>query len=199
MILFQLSEVVHHFIATILFRIIKNDHTHQALQPCWSYETIFSQKKRWILMLFTGPNLGQRVQFTVLRPNDNPKKNFNLRGNCLSQLFINSAVACTCDLCPVLCTYSFFTEIMNIWKSYMWTTVRSEELFEGRSSQLYTQLCSCEKKTRKKFRLVRDSSPWPPRYRCSALPIKLTSQLYCKIVCSCRVEHFGKLVLYWIK
>ena len=38
--------------------------------------------------------------------------------------------------------------------------------------------CSCEKKAwKKKFRLVRDSNPWPLRYRCSALPIKLTSQL----------------------
>ena len=39
-------------------------------------------------------------------------------------------------------------------------------------------LCSCEKKAwKKKFRLVWDSKPWPLRYRCSALPIKLTSQL----------------------
>ena len=38
-------------------------------------------------------------------------------------------------------------------------------------------LCSWEKKAWKKFRLVRDSNPWPLRYRCSALPIKLTSQL----------------------
>ena len=36
---------------------------------------------------------------------------------------------------------------------------------------------SCEKKAWKKFRLVRDSNPWPLRYRCSALPIEFTSQL----------------------
>ena len=36
---------------------------------------------------------------------------------------------------------------------------------------------SCEKKARKKFRLWRDSHPWPLWYRWSALPIKLTSQL----------------------
>ena len=30
-------------------------------------------------------------------------------------------------------------------------------------------LCSCEKKAWKKFGLVRDSNPWPLRYRCSAL------------------------------
>ena len=39
-------------------------------------------------------------------------------------------------------------------------------------------LCSCEKKAwKKKCRLVWDSNPWRLRYRCSALPIKLTSQL----------------------
>ena len=37
--------------------------------------------------------------------------------------------------------------------------------------------CICEKKAWKKFRLVRDSNPWPLRYRCSALlPIKLTTE-----------------------
>ena len=33
-----------------------------------------------------------------------------------------------------------------------------------------------KRKTEKKCRLVRDSHPWPLRDRCSALPIKLTSQ-----------------------
>ena len=37
--------------------------------------------------------------------------------------------------------------------------------------------CSCERKAWKKFRLVLDLNPWPLRYRCSALPVKLTSQL----------------------
>ena len=55
--------------------------------------------------------------------------------------------------------------------------LRSEELFEARSSQFYIRiLCSCEKKAWIKFRFVRDSNPWPLRYRCSALPIKLTRQ-----------------------
>ena len=38
-------------------------------------------------------------------------------------------------------------------------------------------LCSCKKKAWKKFRLEQDSNPWPLQYQCSALPIKLTSQL----------------------
>ena len=38
-------------------------------------------------------------------------------------------------------------------------------------------LCSCKKKAWKQFRLEQDSNPWPLQYRCSALPIKLTSQL----------------------
>ena len=32
------------------------------------------------------------------------------------------------------------------------------------------------KPKKKKIRLLRDSSPWPLRYRCSALPIELTSR-----------------------
>ena len=52
------------------------------------------------------------------------------------------------------------------------------ELYEGRSSQLYAQLMQLRKESlKKKFRRVWDSNPWPLRYRCSALPIKLTSQL----------------------
>ena len=37
--------------------------------------------------------------------------------------------------------------------------------------------CSCERKPEKRFRLVRDSNPWPLWYRCSALPTGLISQL----------------------
>ena len=53
-------------------------------------------------------------------------------------------------------------------------------LYKRRSSQLQTQLLQLrwkESLQKKKFRLERDSNPWPLRYRCSALPIKLTSQL----------------------
>ena len=38
-------------------------------------------------------------------------------------------------------------------------------------------LSSCEVKARKKFRPERDSNPGHLRYRCSALPIELPSQL----------------------
>ena len=38
-------------------------------------------------------------------------------------------------------------------------------------------LSSSENKTWKKFRPVRDLNPWPLRYRCSASPTELTSQL----------------------
>ena len=62
---------------------------------------------------------------------------------------------------------------MNIWKSYMWTAEwrikwRHKPIWapdEGWSSHF----SSCEKKAWKKFRLVRDSNPWPLRYRCSTL------------------------------
>ena len=52
---------------------------------------------------------------------------------------------------------------------------RYEDMIDHRS---YTHnLSSCEIKALKKFRLERDSNPWPPRYRCSALPTELSSQL----------------------
>ena len=38
-------------------------------------------------------------------------------------------------------------------------------------------LGSSENKAWKKFRPVRDLNPWPMRYRCSALPTELTSQM----------------------
>ena len=38
-------------------------------------------------------------------------------------------------------------------------------------------LSSCEMKAWKKFRPEPDTNPWPPRYRCSALPTKLSSHL----------------------
>ena len=40
-------------------------------------------------------------------------------------------------------------------------------------SYINTQLLQLGKESLKKFRLVRDSNPWPLRYWCSALPIKL--------------------------
>ena len=45
-----------------------------------------------------------------------------------------------------------------------------KDQIEERSSQLLCNLSSCEKKAWKKFRLERDSNPWPLRCRCSALP-----------------------------
>ena len=47
---------------------------------------------------------------------------------------------------------------------------------EDHRSYIYTQLLQLRKDSlEKKIRLVRDSNPWPLRYRCSALPI-----LHCK-------------------
>ena len=44
-----------------------------------------------------------------------------------------------------------------------------------RSSRVIRNLSNCERKAWKKFRLQRDSNPWPLRYRCSALPTELWS------------------------
>ena len=42
-------------------------------------------------------------------------------------------------------------------------------------SQEFSNLCNWKLKAWKKFRLQRDSNPWPPRYRCDALPTELWS------------------------
>ena len=53
------------------------------------------------------------------------------------------------------------SEVMNGVKNYMNVDHRS----------CRRNFCSCEKKAwKKKFRLVRESNPWPLRYRCNALP-----------------------------
>ena len=58
-------------------------------------------------------------------------------------------------------------------------TTGKKNLYEiRRSSQLRTLLkLVVVSRTWKNFRPVRDLNPWPLRYRCSALPIELTSQL----------------------
>ena len=49
-------------------------------------------------------------------------------------------------------------EIMNIWKSYMWSA-EPEEFFEGRSSQLYTQLMQLWKESLKKIQTCTGFEP----------------------------------------
>ena len=61
-------------------------------------------------------------------------------------------------------------------KNLQFSSKQNGNLFEDHRSYI-RNFCSCEKKAWKEFRLVRDSNPWLLRYRCSALPIKLTSQL----------------------
>ena len=65
--------------------------------------------------------------------------------------------------------------VKNIWKSYIWTVDKDVNESDPRSNVHY--LGSSENKAWKKFRPVRDLNPWPLRYRCSALPTELTSQL----------------------
>ena len=45
--------------------------------------------------------------------------------------------------------------------------LRSEELYEWGSSQLYTQLLQLRKESLKEVQDCTDSNPWPLRYRCS--------------------------------
>ena len=46
------------------------------------------------------------------------------------------------------------------------------------SLQIYTQLKRLRKESLEKFMVEQDSNPWPLRYRGSALPIELSSQLW---------------------
>ena len=65
---------------------------------------------------------------------------------------------------------------MNTWKSYMWTAdedVNMKAIF----AVMNTTRAVVKIRPEKKFRPVRDLNPWPLQYRCSALPIELTSQL----------------------
>ena len=58
----------------------------------------------------------------------------------------------------------------------MWTAEWRRTIRRKIIAVIYIRnFCSCGKIAWKKIRLVRDSNPWPLRYRCSALPI-----LHCK-------------------
>ena len=54
------------------------------------------------------------------------------------------------------------------------------------SSQLNFQFKQLERRSLKKSRLQRDSNPWPPRYRCYALPTELWS------------HTLGVRSIYWV-
>ena len=72
-------------------------------------------------------------------------------------------------------------------KGWWWSYKHMKIIYVNRGMKNYTKedhrsyilrnVCSCEKKTWKKNSGLRDSNPRPLRYRCSALPVKLTSQL----------------------
>ena len=54
------------------------------------------------------------------------------------------------------------------------------------SSQLNFQFKQLERRSLKKSRLQRDSNPWPPRYRCDAIPTELWS------------HTLGVRSIYWV-
>ena len=67
-------------------------------------------------------------------------------------------------------------KILDIWKFHIFALWWKDEI--RRSLQLRTLLKRVVvNRTWKKFRPIRDLNPWPLRYRCSAPPIELTSQL----------------------
>ena len=64
--------------------------------------------------------------------------------------------------------------VIQHYSDWVCTAVISKWRHE-RSSRLIRNLSNCEREAWKKFRLQRDSNPWPLRYRCSALPTELWS------------------------
>ena len=64
--------------------------------------------------------------------------------------------------------------VIQHYSDWVCTAVMSKWRYE-RSSRLIRNLSNCEREAWKKFRLQRDSNPWPLRYRCSALPTELWS------------------------
>ena len=61
-----------------------------------------------------------------------------------------------------------------------------DNLSEEWSSQYIFQFKQLERRSLKKSRLQRDSNPWPPRYRCDALPTELWS------------HTLGAKSIYWV-
>ena len=58
----------------------------------------------------------------------------------------------------VISDFTLFLEIMNIYENLV-CELRSEELFEGRSSQLYTQLLQLRKESLKKIQRSTAAAP----------------------------------------
>ena len=74
----------------------------------------------------------------------------------------------------LLALYYLLALLLLHYSDWVCTAVMSKWRYE-RSSRLIRNLSNCEREAWKKFRLQRDSNPWPLRYRCSALPTELWS------------------------
>ena len=85
--------------------------------------------------------------------------------------------------------------VIQHYSDWVCTAVMSKWRHE-RSSRLIRNLSNCEREAWKKFRLQRDSNPWPLRYRCSALPTELWSHNCWEQVNF--LYGFPVFILYWI-
>ena len=102
----------------------------------------------------------------------------------------SSGVQIPRDICTRLKRYLYSEKCswiikVNIWKFiYLNCGEWYEDMIDRRS---YTHnLSSCETKAWKKSGLQRNSNPWPPRYRCVALPTELWS------------HTLGARSIYWV-
>ena len=64
--------------------------------------------------------------------------------------------------------------VIQHYSDWVCTAVMSNDVMKDLRGW-YAILSNCERQAWKKFRLQRDSNPWPLRYRCSALPTELWS------------------------
>ena len=77
--------------------------------------------------------------------NHNPKWRFTSGGNCLSQLFINRAVTCTCDQWPVTCfqpTMVILSKLSRPCGYLPWSIVTVS--FSKNSNSIFQYFFSCE-------------------------------------------------------
>ena len=99
--------------------------------------------------------------------------------NWTTHIYLSSLLHSVCFLVSSSLIQQQFS-LPSIYSANLLNTLITDITSHGYESDLRSNvhyLGSSEKKAWKKFRPVRDLNPWPLRYRCSALPTELMSQL----------------------
>ena len=141
------------------------------------------ESNKWIFCVYLISFLAKRISFpNVFLTNTMPWQSFIKNSVKHFSNFINQFMIMTERACiNGLTSHGRSQFDGKLWELFMMTTKRPwikgtyEDMFDHRSYTL--NLSSWEIKAWKNFRPERDSNPWPLRYRCSALPTELSSQL----------------------